>query len=207
MKNLFQLTFLITSFLILPTTTTFANELKQQTGESDIQFVKRATKLKIHENQTGRTKSLTPGTNTLVAFTERPEPKDPESFEVVMNVFVPNKDETYTASEITACEIEGGSPTLRAFFYAKADKTDQLAIGLICSWTAPHQGADCDLPDQVLFFKYILDSKKIIPVKNENFEKMFYKEVPMEGDSTKTCKARKFENASDIKKILKNSQF
>lgn len=50
------------------------------------------------------------------------------------------------------CEIEGGSPGVRAFFFLNADEEPVSKVGIICSWK-DRAGAECPKYDQVRFLK------------------------------------------------------
>jgi hypothetical protein len=131
-------------------------------GESDAAFVARITKHDITTvygggQQLGNTSALIKGAQTLVAFTDVPDP-DPEpgvnADEIDMNLFVKQSDLSYARiGSMTVCEIEGSSASMRSFFYTPLKNPSETVVGVICGWDEGHRYADCQLNDEVRFFR------------------------------------------------------
>jgi hypothetical protein len=178
-------------------------------GESDAAFVKRITKHDISSSsmvdgqpQLGSTTALIKGSEALVAFTDvpDPDPTDPAS-DIYMDVFRKQSGLSYARiGHAQVCEVEGGSPTLRSFFYVSPDNGSDMAVGVICGWDASHAAADCQANDEVRFFK---PDGSAIPM--EKFNKLFYKQARPDKHSDYTCQVAKFQTAKDVKNLLKSN--
>lgn len=175
---------------------------KDMKCETDVQYVERSTKSKIYNNQIGRNKLLLPGSNTLTAFTEQPD-GDTGDFEILLNIFVPQKDGQYDWDKIRACEMEGGSPILRSFFYVNADRDPDLEIGVICGWERSNAFQDCPNFDEVRFFKLSKGKElgKLSRIDDTKFSK-FYEKKKLKKNDDLECTRGLFTNADDIKRIL-----
>jgi hypothetical protein len=175
-------------------------------GESDAAFVQRITKHDITSSsmvdgkpQLGSTTALIKGSEALVAFTEEPESGDPSANDINMDVFLKQSGLSYARiGNAQVCEDEGGSPTLRTFFYASLNGVPDPVVGVICGWDATHAAADCQADDEVRFFKA---DGTAIPM--EKFAKLFYKQAKPDKNSTYTCQVDKFKTATDVKNLLK----
>lgn len=55
---------------------------------------------------------------------------------------------SYARTSLQACEVEGGSPTLKSFFYLNVDADPDLEIAVSRGWDATHQAADCKAHDE-----------------------------------------------------------
>lgn len=131
-------------------------------GESDAAFVARITKHDITTvygggPQLGTTSALIKGAQTLVAFTDVPDP-DPEpgvnDHEIDMDVFVKQSGLSYArVGSMLVCEIEGSSASMRSFFYTPLKDPSDTVVGVICGWDEGHPYADCQLNDEVRFFQ------------------------------------------------------
>jgi hypothetical protein len=179
-------------------------------GESDAAFVTRITKHDISSSsmvdgqpQLGSTTALIKGAQTLVAFTDVPDPDPTDSAnDIYMDVFRKQSGLSYARiGHAQVCEVEGGSPTLRSFFYVSPDNGSDMAVGVICGWDASHPYADCQASDEVRFFK---PDGSAIPM--EKFAKLFYRQVKPDKHSDYTCQVAKFQTARDVKNLLKSSR-
>jgi hypothetical protein len=127
-------------------------------GESNTDFVQRITKQTVVPDAAGHQQianasALIKGAETLIAFTEVPDRSDPDAaYDIFLNVFLKKSDGSFAwVGKSTACEIEGGSPSMRSFFYASPDNMPYLDVGVICGWDETHNGADCAANDEVRF--------------------------------------------------------
>jgi len=147
-------------------------------------------------NQIAHTKKLVKEKNVLIGFTGNNENID-------LNLFVPTKGDEYSWLQIEACECEGGAPTIRSFFYANADSNSDLEIGVICGWDSPHRGAECQMTDEVRFFKLPKDLSNgaLTAITDKKFEAFYRKEYP-KGVKDYQCTVNNFSNAADVKKLL-----
>lgn len=176
-------------------------------GESDIQFVQRITGHSVtpadgKDKQIARTLKFIKDKDVLTAFVETPsEPASDETFDIELNLFTKKTDTTYTQTGIQACEVEGGSPTLRSFFYLNVDSEPDLEIGVICGWDATHQGADCQANDNVRFFK--LKNGELEAVQMDQFKKVLYEQRKPNKKADFDCTYTKFKSAADVKKLIK----
>lgn len=181
---------------------------QKNAAEDTKSFTERVTKSAIHQkNQFAETDALPAGKKTIVAFAELKDSQDPSQYDLELNVFKFQNDDKYSLSTIVACEQEGGSPTLRSFFYANADSTPQKSIGVICGWDARHE-SDCQQHDQVRFFK-VSSSGELTQLNNQGFEKHLYKKKKTitQENGTIDCTLANFKNAKDVKTILKKMGF
>ncbi len=185
-------------------------EVTRNPGESDTDFVQRITKQTVvpdaaEHRQIASTSALIKGAETLIAFTEATDEsdRDPEpAYDIALNVFLKMPDGSYSwVGKSTACEIEGGSPSMRTFFYANPDNTPDLEIGVICGWDESHAGADCAANDEVRFFK--ADRNAVTEVPMKQYETLFYKQEKPDKGSDFTCTVSKFRTAADVKNLLK----
>ncbi len=207
--------FFILLLLLINATPAEAAPVIRQPGESDAALVARATASTIIDQQIAHTQSLRPGTDILVAFTQDTTNYKDENgiYDAALNLFVPTVTEgTYNWVHVEACEVEGGSPTVRSFFYANADADPDLEIAVICGWDALHafdyDAGDCGMHDEVRFFKIPSDTSKsaITELKNNAYS-AFYSHVKLSPKAPNTCKKEKFSNARDVKKILSTLAF
>jgi hypothetical protein len=182
--------------------------VNRNAGESDTDFVQRVTKQTIvpdeaEHPQIANTTALIPGAQVLVAFTEAADPQDPShDYDIMLNVFLKTSDRSYSwIGNTDACEIEGGSATQRAFFYASPDNGPTPDVAVICGWDATHRGADCESNDEVRFFK--VDRNDVSDVDMKKYQTLFYKQVKPDRKSAYTCQVSKFKTAADVKKLLK----
>ncbi len=142
----------------------------------------------------------------LVAFTEVlfEDTEPSKGFDIHLNFLIKESALQYEApASLVACEVEGGSPALRSFFYVDLKGEATQAIAVICSWPE-HSGADCNLSDKVKFFK--LTSKSISPVPMANYKKLFYYSKKPGPKSDFTCTYARFKNAKDVKALLLKSR-
>lgn len=195
--------------LILLCAPAFAQQgaVTRQASETDAAFVKEITHQDLVQDghdQLGRTSSLVSGKEALVAFTERPSEDGANDFE--LNVFVKNSGQSYQIlKSVTACEIEGGSPSLRSFFYVSLSKNGTLVIGVICGWDATHAAADCQLSDDVRFFKIKGGELQALPM--EKYTALFYRQVEPTKDAGFTCTVARVNSAQDVKRLLRENNF
>lgn len=174
-------------------------EATRKNNEKDQDFIERVTNSSFYPNQIGFNGEVVKGTKSIIAFT----PNDEN--DVQLNIFIPIERTKYKVLKVTTCQQNGGDPTLRAFFYAKADESQDTAIGIICGWGHIHHGADCPDYDMVFFFKVTPDQSRIIKIENRKFDKKFYGDDLNPGQSPGIkCTGAKFQTAKDIKKILVN---
>ena len=182
--------------------------VNRNAGESDTDFVQRVTKQTIvpdaaEHPQIANTNALIPGVQVLIAFTEAVDPQDPDhAYDIMLNAFLKTSDRSYIwIGNTNACEIEGGSATQRAFFYASPDNGSTPDVAVICGWDETHRGADCQANDEVRFFK--VDRNAVSDVDMQKYQTLFYKKVKPDRKSTYTCTVSKFTTAADVKKLLK----
>jgi hypothetical protein len=182
---------------------------KKAPNESDKDFVARVTKQPLHDNQLGHSTKIILGRDTLVAFTDSPfdENQPDGSIDIVLNLFIPKTGGEYESRTIIACENEGGSAEMKAFFYTNLESKSNAAVGVICSWS-PHNSGECAMNDEVRFFKIDSESKddSLDQVKNEKF-KVFYTTKKSKIDKTIDCNVAKFKTVSDVKRMLKEIGF
>ncbi len=182
---------------------------KKSDNETDKQFIERSTGEKVIERQIGLHNNLIKSRQVLVAFTEsRSANKSLDEYDINLNIFIPMVGVKYSKLSVTACDIQGGPPTLRSFFYAKADTSSNLSIGVICGWDSAHVAADCQLNNQVSFYKIPtnLDKGEIEEIKDKKFA-AFYSEGPSQYDPKFKCTISNFGTAADVKKILSKLGF
>ncbi len=199
--------------LILPLleSTALAAKVFIRPNESDKNFIERVTNHKLTGDGNGRfqiarTSKLLKGSEVLVAFTEVLfEDTEPSNgFEIYLNFFIKDSPLQYESpATFVACEVEGGSPALRTFFYVDLKSETTPVIAVICSWPK-HAGADCNLSDEVKFFK--LTSKSISPVPMANYKELFYYKKKPEPKSDFTCSYARFKTAKDVKTLLLKSR-
>ena len=89
---------------------------------------------------------------------------------------------------------------MRSFFYVSPDHAPGLDVGVICGWDEPHRGAECELNDEVRFFKVSPTAVTEVPMKK--YETLFYKREKPDKSSRYTCKVSKFQSAADVKTLL-----
>jgi hypothetical protein len=171
-------------------------------GESDAAFVERATGYKITipygaNQQLARSSALIKGSEALIAFTEEPDPDDTDpDFGIVMNVLLKKSDRSYAwVDRMEVCEPEGGSASMRSFFFTTLDGTPNPVVSVICGWDATHRYADCQLNDEVRFFQ--VDRSSVTALPMEKFDKVFYKQ-------SHGCTVQKFQTVQDVKNLLKH---
>jgi hypothetical protein len=176
-------------------------------GEKDSAFVTRVTKYELVKDdkgnaQLGRTTKFLGGKELLLAFTNAPFDEDPKShlFDVDIHAFMQRPVAlSYEAFEpIIACEAEGGSGSLRAFFYTTLEK--KPVVGVICGWDATHVGLECQLNDEVRFIK--VDEHELSLIKMDKYKKFFYSQVKPDKKSDFTCTVEKFKTVKDVKDIM-----
>jgi hypothetical protein len=173
-------------------------------GESDAAFVARITKHDVTTvfdgpAQLGNTSALIKGAQTLVAFTNvpDPDPTDPDTDEIYMNVFVKQSGLSYARIDsMKVCEVEGSAASMRSFFYTQLKGSSEPVVGVICGWDEGHRYAECQLNDEVRFFE--VDRSAINAVPMDKFDKIFYKQ-------SKDCTVSKFNTVEDVKKLLRAS--
>jgi hypothetical protein len=184
-------------------------------GESDAAFVQRITGHDISvsgmvdgQPQLGNSSTLIKGAETLIAFTDVRDPgdTDPEpANDIDMNVFLKQSPLSYARiGTVEVCEVEGGSPTLRTFFYASLEGVSDPVVGVICGWDATHAAADCQANDEVRFFTVNSSGAAVVPM--EKFARLFYKQVNPDKHSSFTCTVSKFQTAQDVKKLLQTGR-
>jgi hypothetical protein len=182
-------------------------------GEDDAALVQRITKQDVVADSAGHdqiasTSSLLKNTETLIAFTTAPDLQDADpdpANEIYINAFLKKSDGSYTwLGNTLACEDEGGDASMRSFFYASLDKASNPVVGVICGWDAVHRYADCEMNDQVRFFKVEQNSVSAVPM--EKYEKVFYKQEKPDKNSKFTCAVSNFKTAADVKSLLKANQ-
>ncbi|HUB85408.1 MAG TPA: hypothetical protein VL971_06915, partial [Rhizomicrobium sp.] len=126
-------------------------------GESDAAFVARITKHDVTTvfdgpAQLGNTSALIKGAQTLVAFTNvpGPDPTDPNTDEIYLNVFVKQSGLSYARIDsVKVCEVEGSPASMRSFFYTPLKGSSETVVGVVCGWDAGHPYAECQLNDEV----------------------------------------------------------
>lgn len=182
-------------------------------NEVDMQFVARVTNSNVHmpdstPPQISRTKKLIKGKESLVGFTETlNEVMGSGLYDLSLNLFVLDKGESYQWYKTEACQIEGGSPTLKSFFFANADSDTDLEIGVICEWRAAHQ-SECPMPDELKFFKIRQNQSAVELGQLENSKfASFYGEAASQVNKNMKCRIPKFKTAADVKKMLLNLGF
>ena len=178
-------------------------------AERNTIFVERATHQPLIEGQPVASKNdLLPGKSTLVAFTADASPNDAPDYDIVLNVLIDQGDGAYRLpAPVTACEIEGGSATLRAFFFIRLDHAPTKDIGVICGWDTPHafDASSCGLSDEVRFFH--VTENAITEIQMQRFEHRLYKTVTApdgEGEPL-TCQRPAFGSVSDVKRLLRSA--
>ncbi len=189
-----------------------ASEITMKSDESAESFIKRATKHKLILDESGhaqlaKTSDLTKGSEAFVAITESDPEKDPADADVNsfdLNILVKKIDQTYSLfSPVIACEIEGGTPTLRAFFFVNIAGETNREVGVICGWDIDHPYADCESNDVVYLFK--VGSGQIEPVDMKRYKSILYREAKPEKNSDFECTYSKFKTVSDVKKLLSSA--
>ncbi len=196
--------FLISLFVLFPIFNAFSTEVAQRRHESDPQFVERITHAKIIDKQIARTKELIKNKDVLIVFTEaRPPYYANDEFNIQLNIFINVGKNSYEWLRVEACDVAGGNPSLRSFFYSNADSSADIEIGVICGWDSPHGGAECRSHDEVKFYKIPIDWHEglLIKVEDEKF-KAFYGKKNSDVTKDFECSTAKFSTASDVKKIL-----
>lgn len=185
--------------------------VSKNAGEDDASFVRRMTKQNIDadnagHNQIANTSKLIKNAETLVAFTDAVNlaesvPANAPDYDITLNAFLKKPDGSYTwIGHTVACEIEGGSASLRAFFYAGLDNAAAPDVGVVCGWDESH-ASDCGAPDEVRFFKVNGNSISAVPM--EKYQKILYRQSKPDKDTGFTCTVAKFKNAGDVKRLLK----
>lgn len=179
-------------------------------GERNTIFIERATHQPLIEGQPVASRNdLLPGKSSLVAFTAASTDDDVGSdYDIVLNVLIDQGDGTYRLPvPATACEIEGGSATLRAFFFVRLDHAPTKDIGVICGWDAAHafDAWTCGSSDEVRFFHVTENAITAIPM--QRFEHRLYKTVTTTDGQGKplTCRRPAFRDVSDVKRLLKST--
>jgi hypothetical protein len=201
--------------LVIPGGPVFAaGALTKKAGESDAVFVARVTKHELATSgnmvdsgppQLASTPVLIKGATALVAFTEVPEPGDPDDNDINLNAFIKQSDLSYARiGETEACEVEGGSPSMRTFFFADLGGGSQPVVGVICGWDASHAAADCQANDEVRFFN--VDAKSVSAIDMKKYDALFYKQEKPSKKATYTCAVSKFATAQDVKRLLKGGR-
>jgi hypothetical protein len=173
-------------------------------GESDAAFVARITKHDVTTvfdgpAQLGNTSALIKGAQTLVAFTNvpDPDPSDPNTDSIYMDVFIKQSGLSYARiGSAEVCEIEGSAASMRSFFYTLLNNPPETVVGVICGWDEGHPYAECQLNDEVRFFQ--VDRSAISAIPMDKFDKVFYKQ-------SKGCTVSKFNTVEDVKKLLRAS--
>ena len=176
-------------------------------GERNTIFVERATHQPLIEGQPVISKNdLLPGKSTLVAFTA--DADDAQDYDIVLNVLIDQGDGAYRLpAPVTACDIAGGSATLRAFFFIRLDHAPTKDIGVICGWDTPHafDASSCGLSDEVRVFH--VTENAITEIQMQRFEHRLYKTVTApdgEGEPL-TCQRPAFGSVSDVKRLLRSA--
>lgn len=190
------------------TSNSWAASAVQKKNESDISFAERVTGFPVtptaaENKQIARTTLL--GKEMVIAFVEAPfDPERPNDhdYNVEMNLLIKEKDSSYLKTSISVCDVEGGNPTLRSFFYFNADAQADLEIVTICGWDATHKAADCNLQDEVRIFKLKGDTIEALPM--DKYKSLLYEDKKPETKSDFTCQYKKFKTAADVKRLLKS---
>ena len=187
-----------------------AEAASPQTGESDQSFVERITRHKVVDDGNGhfqiaRNSKLLKDTEVLIAFTNNPfDETSTDLFDVHLNIFVKKaKDQYESLDTVIACEVEGGTPTLNSFFYVDLKGESNPAVAVICSWPS-HPAAECQLSDEVRFFK--VSEKAIEEIPMDKYKTLFYKEKSPDPKSDFTCKYANFKSAKEVKELLKKAK-
>jgi hypothetical protein len=186
--------------------------VEMKAGETDQQFVHRVAKGDVvkggrDQPQIARTSRLLEDKEVLLAFTtppvaaERPSPDPNEDADITLNAFIKHSAQSYAYLEpVVACEVEGGPAGLAAFFYINVAGESGPLLGVICGWNAYHALADCQLADQVRFYK--ISETGILVVPMDKYQAALYSQVPAVSDPTFNCTVAKFHNAADVKQLL-----
>lgn len=197
-------------------------DIKNSKSESDQKFVERVIGQRIvtteelancldstrscgieSKTQIARTRNLISGKEVIVAFTEspfNPIQGDMNEHDIDGHVFIEHDEIRFSRYSIPAiCEVEGGNPTLRAFFVINlGEATNSLAV--ICGWDAVHS-SDCPMNDEVRFIKVSENGMEILPMTQ--YKNIFYRKVRSNTDSKMFCNVPNFANAADIRALLK----
>lgn len=199
------------------------NVVKTDENEPDFSFVKRVTGESIVAteaisgcndassnceisliNQITRTRKLFKNQESILAFTYRKfDSNDSSSNEVdVAGHFLLKKTNIkYVHYEHPSiCEVEGGSPTLRSFFYVDINHKSSPVLAVICGWNAQHAAADCAQTDEVRFFTVNENGINAIPM--ESYKKTFYRKIKSNTNLKMLCSEAKFQSAEDVKALL-----
>lgn len=170
--------------------TTLPLTITRQSGESDKDFVTRATQQTLVDGQPiVNTQQVIPGLSGLLAFTDSGDDN------IMLNVFINQGNENYLRlKSVTACDRFMGPTTLESFFFFKLDPSSSTKdIGVICNWGAQHN-VDCALPDDVRFFH--LTEKSVTEIPMDRFHSVLYKK------NKQGCSEARFNNAYDVKRLL-----
>jgi hypothetical protein len=174
---------------------------------TDEVVVEKMSGEKVLKGQIARTDLKIGEPGILVAFTQKESAnREVDDSDISLNVLVPISKEAYVRASVVACEVEGGAPSLRSFFFIQADRDPDVEIGVICGWDATHQAADCQMNDQVHFYKISMTATpKTVTVKkldDEKFAAKLYGKRKPEPTSDFECDFARFKSAADVKKIF-----
>ena len=183
--------------------------------EADIQVLERTTKQRVYVGEDGnpqviRTNQLAGFSKAIVGFTKfYSDESDRSAFDIQLNLVDSSGEPKLTASVPDACEVEGGSPKVRSFFFINADKESDLEIGVICSWKDA-AAAECPQFDQVRFFKLLQKpngSFEFERLENQKFKTLYHAEKSSTVADLKCEGAPNFKSAADVKRMISKIKF